>query len=332
MADDPLGDKAAFAARFQGTTNLEQRRRYAQDLSDAKARDEERRNAEFEAAQEKNPELMRAVTGRMQENRAFTEGRVKANLAERKFISEQERASRLEAINQKKLELQQMQENRMISKAERELKDAERMEMDTDAFESGEQELRDQGFLPGSQQYRDGVVNLGMRHPYINPALRRTAYEGAKIQMDADEMQGVLADIRANNPDASVTIGPDGRPTIRLPAAKAGKKELTDLNPTQLARLDKLTKEQAEILASKKPNQQRLGYLTNEIAALDKQRQAIAASKQPQQPVASMPTGQTPTTAVQPTTATIWRTDKAGNRWEYDAATKKPTGNHIPVQ
>jgi hypothetical protein len=282
MADDPLGDKAAFAARFQGTTNLEQRRRYAQDLSDAKARDEERRNAEFEAAQEKNPELMRAVTGRMQENRAFTEGRVKANLAERKFISEQERASRLEAINQKKLELQQMQENRMISKAERELKDAERMEMDTDAFESGEQELRDQGFLPGSQQYRDGLMGLIAQHPYAANSFRQLV-PGSKVQLDPEEIQSRIADFTARNPGVAFSMAPDGSITARATASKTGKKELSDLNPTQLARLDKLTKEQAEIMGQpeKRRNQQRLAYLTNEIAALDKQRQAIAAAKQP---------------------------------------------------
>lgn len=283
MADDPLGDKAAFAARFQGTTNLEQRRRYAQDLSDAKARDEERRNAEFEAAQEKNPELMRAVTGRMQENRAFTEGRVKANLAERKFISEQERASRLEAINQKKLELQQMQEDRMVAKAEREIRNETRRQADTHAFEEGEQLLRDEGFMPGSPQYRDGLMNLIARNPYAAESFRQMA-PGAKVVLDPEEIQSRIADFTARNPGVAFSMAPDGSITTRgSTASKAGKKEISDLNPTQLARLDKLTKEQAEIMAQpeKRRNQQRLGYLTNEIAALDKQRQAIAAAKQP---------------------------------------------------
>lgn len=220
MPDDPLADRAAFAQRFIGTTNLDQRRRFAQDISEAKQREDDRAQQAFEAEQQKNPNLMNAVTRRMAEQRNVREGINRNDLAERKFTFEQEKSSRLEAINQKKLELQQLQEMRLMDKADRELTDAIRSEQDTNEFTRKEGELRDKGFLPGSTEYRDGLLNIAARHPYVDPQFRRSMFEGTKIQMDPDEIQGVLADIQAKNPNASITLGPDGRPTIRISPAK----------------------------------------------------------------------------------------------------------------
>lgn len=270
---DPAEQRAVFAETFKDAGTLDQRRRRAQDIGEAADRVKARREQDFENLQIQRPEVGRMVTGRMAEERQNRESIIKSNLAQDRFTWEQEKAQRLEGLNERKLKLQQVQEDRMLRKTERELKDAERIELDTDAFERGEEELRSSGFMPGSREYREGVLNLGARHPYVEPGFRRGVYEGAKIQMDADEIQAELADIQAKSPGAAVTIGPDGRPTIRASA----KKPESDLKP-DVRRLDKLTKERSEILQDKNPNQERLGYLNNEIAAIDKVRQAVAGN------------------------------------------------------
>ena len=269
----PQDRAAVFAETFKDAGTLDQRRRRAQDIGEAAERVKERRAQDFESLQIQRPEVGRMVTGRMAEERQGREAAIKSNLAQDRFTWEQEKAQRMEGLNERKLKLQQVQEDRMLRKSERELKDAERIELDTNAFEQGEEELRTKGFLPGSSEYREGVLNLGARHPYVEPGFRRGVYEGAKLQMDADEIQAELADIQAKSPGAAVTIGPDGRPTIRAAAKKPESEMKVDVG-----RLDKLTKERSEILQEKKPNQERLGYLNNEIAAIDQVRQKIAGN------------------------------------------------------
>lgn len=218
---DPVEQRAVFAETFKDAGTLDQRRRRAQDIGEAADRVKARREQDFENLQIQRPEVGRMVTGRMAEERQNRESIVKSNLAQDRFTWEQEKAHRLEGLNERKLKLQQVQEDRMLRKTERELKDAERIEFDTDAFERGEEELRSSGFMPGSSEYREGVLNLGARHPYVEPGFRRGVYEGAKIQMDADEVQSTLADLQAKFPGAAVTIGPDNKPTIRVPAKKS---------------------------------------------------------------------------------------------------------------
>lgn len=221
--DDPVADRAAFAQRFKNTTDLDQRRRFAQDITTAKQAEDDRLEAEFQAEQQRNPKLMDAVTKRMAEQRNAREGAQRRDLSERRFTWEQEKAGRMDSISQKKLELQQLQEMRLVDKADRELTDAIRSEKDTNEFVLKEGELRDRGFLPGSAEYRDGLLNIAARHPYVDPQFRRTLFEGSKIQMDADELQGELAQLQAQNPNASITLGADGRPTFRVSPARADK-------------------------------------------------------------------------------------------------------------
>lgn len=307
MADqgyDPVEQRARFATAFQGTTNLDQRRRYAQDIEEAAKRDKLRTDQEFENLQRGNPALMNAVTGRKTEERQNRESIVRSNLAQDRFTWDQEKTRRLEDLNERKLKLQQRQEDRMIRKTETELKDAERFEFDTDAFERGEEELRGAGFLPGSSEYREGVINLAARHPYVKPDWRRTIFEGARIEMDADEAAAVLADIQAKNPGAAVTLSPDGRPTIR----QAAKRE-----PDLDAELLKATALRAKALNSADKDFIELANKRVEELKEQKSKGASSASETPVQPATQG--------------ATIWRVDKTGKQWEYDAATKQPTGN-----
>lgn len=277
--DDPVEDRAAFAQRFRGTTNLDQRRRFAQDISEAKARAEEREQAMFEEQQLKDPRLMQAVTGRLRERRLANEGFGKADLAERKFSWDQEKAVRSQALQERSLNLRQMQEQRLFNKAERDLADAEKIEADTLGVEEAEYALRDRGIMPGSATYRDSVLNILARSPYVDPNYRRALVESAKINLDADELQAQLADLQEKFPGASFTIGPDGRPTIRQSPTKPAPEPKIDLG-----RLDKLTKEEAELSYVEKPTQaqiKRLGYLQNEIKAIDEQRKAAATPASP---------------------------------------------------
>lgn len=217
----PAERRALFAQEFQGTTNLDQRRRFAQELSEAKARSEERDQALFEQEQRKNPKLMQAVTGRARERRMAIEGMDRADLAERKFTWDQEKAVRTQGLQERSLALRQMQEERLFNKAERDLADAEKIEADTLGVEEAEFDLRERNIMPGSSAYRDGVLNILARSPYVDPNYRRALVESAKINLDADELQAQLADLQEKFPGASFTIGTDGRPTIRQAPQKA---------------------------------------------------------------------------------------------------------------
>jgi hypothetical protein len=251
------------------------------------------------------------LISRDREERLTREGAIKSNLAQDRFTWDQEKSQRLEGLNERKLKLQQMQEDRMLKKSERELKDAERIEFDTDAFERGEEELRSAGYLPGSSEYREGVLNLGARHPYTEPGFRRGVYEGAKITMDADEIQAQLADIQAKNPGAAVTLSPDGRPIVRGKATR-------DLQSAQKD-LDAARKMFGDAKKSSEPSN--IAYAESRVRQLEDEVGKLGGVTGPK-------TEGTPTTQAQ----TIWRVDKAGNRWEYDANTKQPTGNHVPAK
>jgi hypothetical protein len=72
--------------------------------------------------------------------------------------------------------------------------------------------------MPGSQGYRDGLINARARAPYIDPGYRRQLSEGARLEMDADELQSELASLQEKFPNASFTLGADGRPTVRVTA------------------------------------------------------------------------------------------------------------------
>ena len=103
--DDPLASRAAFAERFKSTGNLDQRRRFAQDISSAKAREEERDTAAFETLQRKDPQLMNAVTARSKERRMGREGEAKLGQAERRIDDAQSRFERLQSLREDQFKL-----------------------------------------------------------------------------------------------------------------------------------------------------------------------------------------------------------------------------------
>lgn len=197
MADkpyDPVAERALFAERFKGTTNLDQRRRFAQDITEAQARDQERRQQDFERLQVERPEVGRLMLAREKEDRTAREGFAKKDLAERKFQWDQEKAGRLEQLNAKRLEIQMRQEDRMLRKEALDLDALDKQEEDMLAIEDTEYALR-QKFGPGTPEYRQGLVEAFISHPNVDKAYRQmalkesgfddpdAAYEDAVIKM-----------------------------------------------------------------------------------------------------------------------------------------------------
>jgi hypothetical protein len=271
MADilDPEERAAEFARTFRNTTDLDQRRRFAQDISESKLRDDERRAQAFEELQLRNPDVMRAVTGRMAEERQQRTANFNRSIAEKKLDWDQEKAYLANKIAEDKLDLQIFQEKRMAAKAEREIQDAKRIEFDTDAFERGESELRDMGVLPGTQAYRDGMVRLVGKHPYIDREVRDVFLQGIGIT-DPDDLQAQIAELQERFPDRKVSLSATGKPIVGAESTMAPDSKI------DLSRLDRLKAKVAEQRA-KKPEQQNaelIGYLDNEIAEIDKQRVA----------------------------------------------------------
>jgi len=283
MADneyDPVARRAAFAQNFQNTTNLDQRRRFAQDISEAKTRDDERQKQEFEALQIRNPKVGQMVIARDREDRMLREGLQKQNLAERKLQFEQEKASRMETLNNKRIELQMRTEERAMRKAEMDLEREDLRQKDEVGMEDTEFNLRQQ-FGAGSQQYRDGLLQAAMHFKNLNRDYRNTALKMAGIE---DPEAAFKAAFKAAS--EAVAANPGSRATsVPIPGGGGAKISLAgpEKSPDQqmkvdVGRLDKLTKERSEILQEKKPNQERLGYLNNEIAAIDQVRQKIAGN------------------------------------------------------
>lgn len=303
---DAVSDRARFAETFKDTTDLDQRRRYAQDISEAKVRDDERRKQEFQDLQRRNPAVKEAETKRMAENRLLDESLTKADLAERRFTWDQEKNFRTNQIDLKKAQVEQMKEQRLFDKADRELTDAARIEADTSAVEQAEFNLRDKGLYPGTKGYRDGLLNALAHAPNINPGFRSTLVDQAGIKMDANELQQTLAGLKETNPNASFTVGSDGKVTIHQPAAKADK-------PVDLqAQLDKAYA--AREKAKKSEDEDYRIYTEDRIRTLESQLKG----NQPQTPTSTAKEGGQ--------TSTVWRVGKEGTRWEYDATTKQPTG------
>lgn len=220
MADapyDPVAERALFAERFKGTTNLDQRRRFAQDITEAQARDQERRQQDSERFQVERPEVGRLMLAREKEDRAAREGFAKKDLAERKFQWDQEKAGRLDQLNTKRLEIQMRQEQRMIDKESRDLDKLDKQEEDMLAIEDTEYALR-QKFGPGTPEYRQGLVEAFISHPNVDKAYRQmalkesgfddpdAAYEDAAIKLR--DFPGSRATIPLAGGGRATIVGP----------------------------------------------------------------------------------------------------------------------------
>lgn len=189
---DPITDRALFAQRFSGTTNLEQRRRFAQDITTAKAAEDERRAIEFEQQQRADPSLMQAVTARRRENRQLQEGFERGDLARQRLEFDIGRDERANRIAQKKLQLDMGREDRLMRAQELELQRAEQKEEDELGFDEDERVLREQ-VTPGSSAYQRGIFDILMRRKHLDRDFRNNVLKAAGV-LDPEEAWRQAAD------------------------------------------------------------------------------------------------------------------------------------------
>lgn len=286
MEADELDKRAAFATKFQGTTNLDQRRRFAQDISEAKAREEERARADFEQLQLDRPEVGRLMLGREKAEQAARNQLQVRDLAERKFQWDMEKASRLESLNTKRAELEIRREDRLLKQAELKMERANLEEEDTLAVEMEEQALRDAGIAPGSTEYQKRLVGTFLRYPYVNKEYRNMALKSAGLTDPEVQFQQAADAVQAGAARATAKLPGGGTATFEQPEQATSKAPKIDN-----ARLDRIKKLRAEIIA--KPAKSRtegdndlLGYYDNEISAIDAQRRAVAKGTTPATPAA----------------------------------------------
>lgn len=224
MADqpyDPVARRAAFAQEFIGTTNLDQRRRFQADITEAADRDEARRAAEYEQMQRRNPELMRAETGRRKQEQGEHEFRRKQNLAERKFAWETEKQGRLDQLDTKRLEIQMRQEDRMLRKEALDLDKLDKQEEDMMAIEDTEYALR-QKFGPGTPEYRQGLVEAFINHPNVDKDYRQMALKESGFDDPDAAYEDALIKLRDfPGSRATIPLAGGGRVTLAGPKAEA---------------------------------------------------------------------------------------------------------------
>jgi hypothetical protein len=222
---DPYERRAAFAAQFQGTTNLDQRRRFAQDISTAKDRAEERAQIEFEQAQRANPKLMTAVTGRIKEQRMGEEWFQKANLAERRFQLDTSKAITAEDLANQRLSIAKSAEERALKTQALTLQQKEDAEQDAFNMRELEYKLRkDPSTPPGSEAYKQRMLNGLLTFRSINKEDRNVILK--QIGYEDPEMAWKNAvDFASKNPNARVSVPIGGGVRATIPP-KAESKEI----------------------------------------------------------------------------------------------------------
>lgn len=292
MADyDPATQRALFAQTFSGTTNLDQRRRFAQELSDAKARDEERRQADFQAAQERNPQLMNAVTKRMGEERQFDTQRFNQNLAQQKLDIARDTA-----------DLKRQAETRMVEKTKLDIEkaryDLDRKylnDRDTADFDRQEFELRSSGVIPGSSAYQRAVTDILIGLPHIDKDFRNMALKSAGIN-DPDQAWKEASDAVQKGASRASFKTPSGV-SVTMQGEKPEKPEDID---AELAKAYALRDR-----ATRAVDEGFLKLANEKVAALE----AKKAGTQTQSAPAIVPER---------------RRASDGSVWEFDPSTKKP--------
>lgn len=311
--DDPQADRAAFAERFKTTGNLDQRRRFAQDISEAKAREDERDAAEFEALQQDNPQLMNAVTGRMKERRMGIEGRDRAGLAERKFERQLGRDVTIDDLNERKFGLQEKTQAVQRRKALMDIDRSERELDDTFAYEVGETQLRDE-FGPGTEEYRQGVAELAASLPYLNKQIRQESLKEVGFE-DPDQAYRQASEfLKAGGKRVTgVPVGRGMKGTMEAPKA------IEQITADDLD--DEISKAYADRSAAKKSaasnpseGQERRLMVEDRIKKLEARKQQLEGGA---------PTPQATAAPVAQATAPLRRKAPDGSIWEFDPNTKK---------
>lgn len=220
---DPLEEEiqrqASFARNFvRGTTNLDQRRRFEETITEAKRRTEERQRQEFEDLQARDPKVGNLVLGRQREARMAQNQRFQQGLSQERFALENERMELGLRNEQRAIERERINNKKMELDLDRKLKE------DADILEAEEAEfaLREQ-FNPGSTEYRNGIMNIALGLTGLSKDYRDLMLKSAGFQDPDIAYQNALR-ITQENPGARVTGVPvegGGRATIASPKPAA---------------------------------------------------------------------------------------------------------------
>lgn len=213
MADPEISvlqRNSQWADRFGGaTTNLAQRKRYAQD-QEAYAEDllgQQQRSIVNEARTNKTAQdfyFRQQELIRKREN-----DRAKSLMDHRKMeFEDQMNPLRLKAEEAR----QRASEALETSRLNKETRDAEqtlKVARDTDAFESGIDDMLRSNVLPGSEEFARGALSLSTKHPFVPPALRKDVFAQAKIQKDPNELMAEVSGMEKTH-DFTVSGSPNG--------------------------------------------------------------------------------------------------------------------------
>lgn len=283
---DPLEEEiqrqASFARNFvRGTTNLDQRRRFEETITEAKRRTEERQRREFEDLQVRDPKVGNLVLGRQREARMAQNQRFQQGLAQERFALENERMELGLRNEQRAIERERINNKKMELDLDRKLKE------DADILEAEEAEfaLREQ-FKPGSTEYRDGIMNIALGLTGLSKDYRALMLKSAGFDDPELAYQNALR-ITQENPGARVTGVPvegGGKATVASP------KPVT-MKPTTPARMDQLRAKIQKQFALE-PNDRDQDYINYLQGEFEKEKGRVSGqptNPQSQGQVASQP-------------------------------------------
>lgn len=217
---------AAWAERFRSSaTNLSQRRKYTQDIAAAADTRHEQENAQFERALAGNKGLRDLVMGREKMDQQERFKRQAQENADRQFRFQQEKQIFDEDMRQRKLELDEAQARRMMQKDMREIEQAKRM---NDHLNNVENDINflvsERGFLEGTPEFAQGVVQSVLRNPFIPKEYRDTLFKAAKIKGDPDTIVAQAKSLGLE-PSGADFDPEDGNLVLRFKAPQQAKPE-----------------------------------------------------------------------------------------------------------
>lgn len=183
-----LQRKAEWASTFgAAATNLSQRRQYAEDRE---------RYASALEGQREEQMLGELKTNRVAQDlyfkqKNFDRAVIRDEFSMRLKQEDQDFEDQLEPL---RLETERHRagaaralEVRRLNDEARTFRNAQRVEMDSDALNGGMQEMLDRGILPGSKEFATTTAKLAAKHPYATPETRKQWFSQAKIEQDSEE-------------------------------------------------------------------------------------------------------------------------------------------------
>lgn len=251
MPSQELARKAEFGARFEGTTNLAQRRRYqeSQEEYDMETRREGQDQYETQLGRAAMRDPLKAenlAIARQRENRMSNEFIAREDRFIRQEQTAAERAQAKALLDAQKLKLDTMKVDIAQRKALREMQDAERIMKHTEDLESADFELRTNGLLPGTEGYAAGIAAAVAQNPYADPNYRKSVLQQAKIDVDDEELMAEYQSATGVKPKLAVTVGADGRKTFRIGPATGGRADDPEKQRTELESQHRRLLEMAE--------------------------------------------------------------------------------------